>query len=219
LHEYLVDFPGQQDALRYVLCTNAPENKDGDFSWRDFQAKNNNELVAVLGNFVNRTFVLVHKYFGGTVPVRGAMAAVDTALADLIAVAPGEIGEAIAQYKFKEGLQRCMDLARAGNKYLADTEPWHLIKTDKERVGTVLSMALQLMGNLVILLAPFLPFTSRRLGGLLGNASLEPSPWDQAGNLSLVAAGTALKEPTLLFEKITDETIAAQEEKLRETCG
>lgn len=217
LHEYLTDFPNQQDVLRYVLCINAPENKDSDFSWQDFQAKNNNELVAVLGNFVNRTLVLVHKYFGGTVPERNTMTTTEQSLATHLQQSPLQIGKAIEQFKFKEGLQLCMDLARAGNKYLADTEPWHLIKTDKEHVGTILHMALQLTANLSILLEPFLPFTSHRLRTMLGITSSEAAQWAQAGSLALVQPGTALQTPTLLFEKITDEQIAIQQQRLHAT--
>lgn len=216
LHEYLADFPNQQDVLRYVLCTNAPENKDSDFSWQDFQAKNNNELVAILGNFVNRTLVLVHKYFEGIVPARSTMTATEHSLTHYLQQLPHQIGQAIEQFKFKEGLQLCMDLARTGNKYLADTEPWHLIKTDQEQVGAILNMALQLTANLAILLKPFLPFTSHRLENMLGTSLSETGTWSQAGSLTLVQPGTVLQTPTLLFEKITDEQIEAQRKKLRD---
>jgi len=214
LHEYLADFPDQQDVLRYVLCINAPENKDSDFSWQDFQVKTNNELVAVLGNFVNRTLVLVHKYFGGIVPERSVMTVTEHTLITYLQQLPHQIGQAIEQFKFKEGLQLCMDLARTGNKYLADTEPWHLIKTDKEHVGTVLHMALQLTANLAILLEPFLPFMSQKLGKMLGIVHSEAAQWAQAGSLTLLRPGTVLQTPTLLFEKITDEEILAQQQKL-----
>jgi methionyl-tRNA synthetase len=216
LHEYLTDFPNQQDVLRYVLCSNAPENKDSDFTWQDLQAKNNNELVAILGNFVNRTLVLIHKYFGGVVPARGAMTATEHTLSTYLQQLPQQIGQAIEQFRFKEGLQLCMNLARVGNKYLAGTEPWHLIKTDQNQVGTILNTALQLTANLAILLAPFLPFTSRRLASMLGTPLQETVEWSQAGSLTLVQPGTALHAPTLLFEKIADELIAAQQEKLYE---
>jgi len=215
LHDYLADFPDQQDVLRYVLCSNAPENKDSDFSWQDFQAKNNNELVAILGNFINRTLVLVHKYFGGIVPDREAMTEIEHALATYLQQLPPQIGQAIAQFKFKEGLQLCMDLARAGNKYLAETEPWHLIKKDKKQVGTILNMALQITANLAILLRPFLPATSRRLEEMLGIPPEEATQWAQAGGIALVQPETVLQTPVLLFEKITDEVIAAQQQKLR----
>ncbi len=214
LHEYLANFPNQQDVLRYVLCANAPENRDSDFSWQEFQAKANNELVAVLGNFVNRTLVLVHKYFDGIVPERNTMTTTEQSLATYLQQLPHQVGQAIEQFKFKEGLQLCMDLARTGNKYLADTEPWHLIKTDKEQVGTVLHMALQLTANLAILLEPFLPFTSHRLGKMLGVTHAETAQWAQAGSLTLLQPGTALQAPTLLFEKITDEKILAQQQQL-----
>jgi len=214
LHEYLADFPDQQDVLRYVLCINAPENKDSDFSWQDFQVKTNNELVAVLGNFVNRTLVLVHKYFGGIVPERSVMTVTEHPLITYLQQLPHQIGQAIEQFKFKEGLQLCMDLARTGNKYLADTEPWHLIKTDKAHVGTVLHMALQLTANLAILVEPFLPFMSQKLGKMLGIAHSEAAQWAQAGSLTLLRPGTVLQTPTLLFEKITDEEILAQQQKL-----
>jgi methionyl-tRNA synthetase len=219
LHEYLTDFPKQQDVLRYVLCINAPENKDSDFSWQDFQAKNNHELVAVLGNFVNRTLVLVHKYFGGIVPTCGTMTVAEHTLSTYLQQLPQQIGQAIEQFRFKEGLQLCMNLARAGNKYLADTEPWHLIETDKNRVGTVLNTALQLTANLAVLLAPFLPFTSLSLEKMLGTPLQEPVKWSQAGSLMLVQPGTVLHTPTLLFEKITDELIATQQKKLHEMCA
>jgi methionyl-tRNA synthetase len=214
LHEYLANFPNQQDVLRYVLCVNAPENRDSDFSWQEFQAKANNELVAVLGNFVNRTLVLVHKYFDGIVPERNTMTTTEQSLATYLQQLPHQIGQAIEQFKFKEGLQLCMDLARTGNKYLADTEPWHLIKTDQEQVGTVLYMALQLTANLAILLEPFLPFTSHRLGKMLGVTHAKTTQWAQAGSLTLLQPGTALQAPTLLFEKITDEKILAQQQQL-----
>ncbi len=218
LHEYLADFPNQQDVLRYVLCANAPENKDSDFSWQDFQAKNNNELVAILGNFVNRTLVLVHKYFEGIVPARSTMTATEHSLTHYLQQLPHQIGQAIEQFKFKEGLQLCMDLARAGNKYLAETEPWHLIKTDRDRVGTILHTALQLTANLTIVLKPFLPFTSHRLEQILGVSYTATELWTQAGSLALITPGTVLQNPTLLFEKITDEQIAAQQQKLHEMC-
>ena len=218
LHEYLADFPDQQDVLRYVLCINAPENKDSDFSWQDFQAKANNELVAVLGNFVNRTLVLVHKCFGGIVPERNTMTPTEQYLATYLQQLPRQVGQAIEQFKFKEGLQLCMDLARAGNKYLADTEPWHLIKTNKEQVGTVLHMALQLTANLAILLEPFLPFTSHKLRKMLGIIPSQGILWEKAGNLALVRPGVVLQAPTLLFEKIMDEQIEIQKQKLRNMC-
>ena len=217
LHEYLADFPGQQDVLRYVLCANAPENKDSDFSWQDFQARNNNELVAILGNFVNRVLVLVHKYFAGVVPVCGPLVASEKELAAYVQQLPGQMGRAIEQFRFREALQLGMDLARAGNKYLADAAPWHLIKTDQARVGTILYTALQLTANLAILLEPFLPFTSQRLWQLLGQdngTAAGATSWAKAGSMALVQPGTVLQQPVLLFEKLTDEVIAAQKAKL-----
>jgi methionyl-tRNA synthetase len=215
LHEYLADFPDQQDVLRYVLCSNAPENKDSDFSWKDLQAKNNNELVAILGNFVHRTLVLAHKYFGGIVPERSTMTDAEYALDSFLQQLPQQIGNAIEQFRFKQALQLCMNLARAGNKYLADTEPWHLITTEPTRVRTILNTALQLTANLVVFLAPFLPFTSRSLERLLQTPLQETVKWSQAGHLALIPPGTILKTPTLLFEKITDEQIEIQEQQLR----
>jgi len=211
LHEYLTDFPDQQDVLRYVLCANAPENRDSDFSWQDFQAKNNNELVAILGNFVHRTWVLVHKHFEGTVPALGSMTAEEQALAEQLQQLPHQIGQAIVQYRFKEGLQLCMHLARMGNKYLADRAPWQLVKTDRVQAGTVLYVALQLAANLALLLEPFPPFTSQKLCHMLAMPLL---PWEQAGSLHLVSTGKLLQAPTLLFEKITDEAMALQQQKL-----
>ena len=207
LHEYLADFKGKQDVLRYVLCSNAPENKDSDFTWQDFQARNNNELVATLGNFVNRTLVLVHKYFKGIVPTRTTLTNLDQSVIEQIQQAPGQIGRAIEQYKFKEAIQRWIDLARLGNKYLADTAPWHLIKSDQEQVQTVLNIALQLTANIAILGAPFLPFTSQQLSTMLGIA---PSVWRMAANIDLLKPGQAVQQPTLLFERIEDHTIQQQ---------
>ncbi|MEL6358621.1 MAG: methionine--tRNA ligase [Bacteroidota bacterium] len=223
LHEYLADFPGQQDVLRYVLCANAPETKDSDFSWQDFQAKNNNELVGILGNFVNRTLVLVHKYFEGTVPSPPPLTPLEETLATYVRQLPDQIGRAIEQFKFREALQLVIDLARAGNKYLADTEPWHLIKTDPARVATILYTALQLTANLTILLEPFLPFTSRKLRQWLRatpTLSLKEGgialwKWEQAGSMDLLAPGTTIQKPTLLFEKIADESVTAQQAKLQ----
>ena len=214
LHAYLQDFPNQEDVLRYVLCSNAPENKDSDFRWEDFQARNNNELVAILGNFIHRTLVLTHKYFDGVVPQRSTLTATDKALASYLQQLPHQVGEAIEQFKFKEGLQRCMELARVGNKYLADTAPWHLMQTDSERVGTILNMALQVVANLAIVLHPFLPFTSQRIHEMLGTPTAGMNQWEAAGNLLNVSPGRKLERPTLLFEKITDNQIARQKHKL-----
>ncbi len=218
LPTYLKDFPGQQDVLRYVLCANAPENKDGDFSWKDFQARNNNELVAVLGNFVNRTLVLAHKYLGGVVPMRGPLTVKEKKLEAQVQQLPDRVEHAIMQFKFKEALQQGMELARLGNKYLADTEPWHLIKIDRERVGTILYTALQLIANLSIVLEPFLPFTSQKMRQLLNQKNSNDNghtPWGKAKDGSWLPVGTVLQKPSLLFEKITEEAIDDQQAKLQ----
>ena len=214
LHEYLEEFPGKADILRYVLCANAPETKDNDFTWKDFQARNNNELVAILGNFINRALVLTHKYYGGKVPSSGKQEDIDTRLQKEIAETPARVGAAIETFKFREALLHVMNLAREGNKYLAETEPWKLIKTDEERVKTILNLSLQVAANLGILLSPFLPFTSGKLLSLL---NLEEKNWSQAGNTQLLVTGQDLKEPELLFEKIEDEKIEAQIKKLEDT--
>jgi methionyl-tRNA synthetase len=211
LGEYLVEFPNQQDVLRYVLCVNAPETKDADFSWLDFQAKSNNELVATLGNFVNRTLVLVHKYFEGRVPARTSLTDLDKSVIGQIAQAPERIGKAIEQFKFKEAIQHWMELARIGNKYLADTAPWHLIKTNPEQVQTILNLALQLTATLAVLGEPFLPFTSQKLSKLLNLGNLT---WDDAVGIDLVANDSIIQAPELLFTRIEDEAIKQQQAKL-----
>jgi len=215
LHEYLNDFPDQQDVLRYVLCANAPENKDNDFTWKDFQAKNNNELVAILGNFINRVFVLCHKYWEGEVPSRHDLEEIDKEILERIQTAPAEVGSYIEQYKFRFAIQSFMDLARAGNKYLADTEPWKLFKTDdgKQRTETILNISVQLIATLSILCEPFMPFTTNKLNNLLG---LTSSTWEEAGNINKVSAKHILSEPYLLFRKIEDEEIENQIKKLKE---
>lgn len=212
LHEYLEDFPGKQDVLRYVLTANAPETKDNDFTWQDFQARNNNELVAIYGNFVNRALVLTHKYFEGKVPARGALTDYDReTIAEMMEV-KGEIERALDGFHFREALRQAMSLARLGNKYLADTEPWKLAKTDMERVATILNIALQITANLSLAFAPFLPFSSERLLSML---SLEPLAWDSLGSLEQLSVGHQLGGVELLFEKIEDEAIEAQLNKLR----
>ena len=214
LHEYLADFPGKQDVLRYVLTANAPETKDNDFTWKDFQARNNNELLAVYGNFVNRTVVLTHKYFGGKVPEAApeALSAADKeALGQMCAYA-GKIAASIEAYRFREGLNQMMDLARLGNKYLTDNEPWKVFKTDPARVGVVLNVSLQIVGHLAVLSEPFLPFTARRLYGILG---MEPLHWDDAAREVLLEGGHALNQAEFLFEKIEDEAIEKQVGKLQ----
>lgn len=214
LHEYLTDLPEKQDVLRYALCANAPESKDNDFTWKDFQARNNNELVAILGNFVNRAVVLTHKYFDGKVPVRFEIFDIDKEVLDQLGQVPSKIGASIERYRFREGLTEMMELARMGNKYLADTEPWKLIKTDAERVGTILNIALQLVANLSIVAEPFIPFSAEKLRRLL---NLDQLDWSKAGNDELLTAGDQLEKATLLFEKIEDKTIEAQIQKLEDT--
>jgi methionyl-tRNA synthetase len=214
LHEYLEDFPGKQDVLRYVLTANAPETKDNDFTWKDFQARNNNELVAILGNFVNRVFVLTFKYFDGIVPERETTLPIDDDLINDLAAYPEKISASIEAYKFREALMLYMELARNGNKYLAETEPWKLIKEDKERVGTILNLALQIVANLGIMGGPFLPDTSQKIDGMIGNGTFN---WSYAGQSTLVRAGEKLNSPALLFEKIEDEAVNLQIAKLEST--
>ena len=210
LHEYLTDFAGKQDVLRYVLCSNAPENKDSDFTWADFQAKNNHELVAIVGNFVHRTLVLVHKHFQGKVPERMHLTRLDQAILGKIKEIPGHIGEAIEQYRFRDALQHWVDLARLGNKYLSDTAPWHGVKVDIKSVQTVLNIALQIVGNMAVLGTPFLPFTSQRLRNMLGITDVA---WPLQGVTEILRAGQQLQPPTLLFERIEDGVIQDQVER------
>ncbi|MEQ9298289.1 MAG: methionine--tRNA ligase [Cyclobacteriaceae bacterium] len=212
LHEYLEEFKDQQDALRYTLCANAPETKDSDFTWQDFQARNNNELVAIFGNFINRAVVLTHKYFDGKVPAQGNLEPIDQSAIDAIAQFPTRIADSIDQFRFREAQAHLIDLARLGNKYLADTEPWKLMKTDEARVKTILNIAAQIAANLTILSEPFLPFTSKRLEGILNYQS---TGWKSAGSAELIEAGHQLNKATLLFEKIEDEVITKQIEKLK----
>ena len=214
LHEYLEELPGKQDVLRYALCSNAPESKDNDFTWKDFQARNNNELVAILGNFVNRAVVLTHKYFEGKVPERGTLFNIDQQVIDDLGSIPGRVGRSIERYRFREGLAEMLELARMGNKYLADTEPWKLIKTDPARVGTILNIALQIAANISIVAEPFIPFSTEKLRGFL---NLEKLDWLSAGQDELLADGHQLEKAQLLFEKIEDKTIEAQVQKLADT--
>jgi len=214
LHEYLTDLPEKQDVLRYALCSNAPESKDNDFTWKDFQARNNNELVAILGNFVNRAVVLTHKYFEGKVPERAEIFDIDKDVLDQLGQVSKKVGESIERYRFREGLAEMMELARMGNKYLADTEPWKLIKTDPARVGTILNIALQLVANLSIVAEPFIPFSAEKLRKLL---NLEQLDWSHAGNDELLEVGQQLEKATLLFEKIEDKMIEEQVAKLEHT--
>ena len=213
LHEYLVDFPGKQDVLRYVLTANAPETKDNNFTWKDFQARNNNELVAVYGNFVNRALVLTHKYFGGKVPACGELTDYDKATIAEFMDVKAEVEKLLDTFKFREAQKEAMNLARIGNKYLADTEPWKLAKTDMERVGTILNLSLQLAANLAIAFEPFLPFSSEKLRGMLGMETFE---WNQLGSTDLLAAGHQLGKAELLFEKIEDSAIDAQMQRLED---
>lgn len=214
LHEYLDEFPGKQDVLRYVLTANAPETKDNDFTWRDFQARNNNELVAIYGNFVNRALVLTAKYFDSQVPERGELTDYDReTIAELQGVR-AKVERELDHYHFREALKEAMNLARLGNKYLADTEPWKLAKTDMPRVATILNIALQITANLTTVFAPFLPFSTERLLAMLGS---EAFGWDTLGSIDLLPAGHSLGQADLLFEKIEDSTIEAQIAKLQAT--
>ena len=214
LHEYLADFPGKQDVLRYVLTANAPETKDNNFTWKDFQARNNSELVAILGNFVNRAMVLDHKYFEGKVPACGELQAIDEEAIREIKESVARLSENFDNFKFREALKEAMNIARTGNKYLADTEPWKLWKTEPERVKTILNIALQICANLAITFEPFTPFMSADLCKMLG---LEKISWDMAGRFDLLSEGTVISEPHLLFEKIEDTPIEAQIQKLLDT--
>jgi methionyl-tRNA synthetase len=214
LHEYLEDFPGKQDVLRYVLCANAPETKDNDFTWKDFQARNNNELVAILGNFVNRTLVLTNNYYEGKVPARGKTDSNDEAVLKEIAQIKANVETSLETYRFREALKEAMNLARLGNKYLADAEPWKVIKTDPERVKTIMNIALQITANLTIICEPFLPFSMEKLRGWLNFRELS---WSSAGDTDLLKNGHLIKIPGLLFDKIEDETISKQIDKLLST--
>ena len=214
LNEYLVDFPGKQDVLRYVLTANAPETKDNNFTWKDFQARNNNELVAIYGNFINRALVLTQKYFEGRVPERGAWTDYDRETVEEFVGVKAEVERLLDGFKFREAQKEAMNLARIGNKYLADTEPWKLAKTDMARVGTILNLALQLAANLAIAFEPFLPFSSKKLRGMLG---MESFRWEDLGSTDLLPEGHALGKAELLFEKIDDDVIDAQVQKLLDT--
>ncbi len=227
LEEYLADFPGQQDVLRYVLCANAPETKDNDFTWKDFQARNNSELVAIYGNFVNRAMVLTHKYFGGKVPTvpEGGLNDCDRAMIAEIPAITKALTEDIRNYKFRDAVREAMNLARLGNKYLTDTEPWKIFKTDPQRVAVILNLSLQLCANLSIAFEPFCPFSSKKLQHMLGlaPANTEACPtsrpegkirWENLGRTDLVEAGSQLNPAELLFSKIEDETVNAQVQRL-----
>jgi methionyl-tRNA synthetase len=214
LHEYLEDFPGKQDVLRYVLTANAPETKDNDFTWKDFQARNNNELVAVLGNFVNRALVLTQKYFDGKVPSRSAWTDYDRQTLDELIRVKTEMENHLDHYRFREALKEAMNLARIGNKYLADTEPWKIRATDGERTATILNMSLQITAGLAIAFEPFLPFSAEKIKRLINRTDLH---WGQLGSSDLLEAGHPLNRPELLFEKIEEDVIEKQVQKLLDT--
>ncbi|MCK4751728.1 MAG: methionine--tRNA ligase subunit beta, partial [Bacteroidales bacterium] len=214
LHEYLEDFEGKQDALRYVLCANAPENKDNDFTWKDFQSRNNNELVAILGNFVNRAIVLTHKYFEGKVPEVTSLLDSDKAVLEEIKTIASAVEQSLEAFRFREAVKTAMDLARLGNKFLADTEPWKVIKTDPDRVKTILNISLQITANLTLLMDPFLPFSMEKLRGFI---QFTGTSWDLIGSRDLLKSGHSLGKAALLYEKIEDEQIQAQLDKLMKT--
>ncbi len=211
LDEYLVDFPGKQDVLRYVLTANAPETKDNNFTWRDFQARNNNELVAVYGNFINRALQLTKKYYAGVAPARGALTAFDEETIAEFQQVKAQVETLIEAFRFRDAQKEAMNLARIGNKYLADSEPWKVVKTDPARVETIINIALQLAANLAIAFEPFLPFSSQKLRQML---AMETFSWESLGSIDLIAAGHQLAEPELLFEKIEDDVVEAQVQKL-----
>ena len=214
LHEYLEDFPGQQDILRYVLTANAPETKDNDFMWKDFQARNNNELVAILGNFINRALVLTQKYFDNKVPQLNELTDYDKETLKEFADVKAVVESYLDTYRFRDALKEAMNLARIGNKYLADTEPWKVVKTDMARVETILNISLQITANLAIAFEPFLPFSVKKIRRFINVDSLT---WDQLGRIDLLPVGHPLNQSELLFSKIEDETIEKQIQKLLDT--
>ena len=210
LHEYIKDFKNQQDVLRYALCATSPESKDTDFTWKDFQARNNSELVGILGNFVNRVVVLTNKYWDGKVPKQGDLTTYDQEVLQALKDTPVKIGESIERYKFREALSEMMSLARLGNKYLADTEPWKLKKTDEERTQTIINVALQLAASLSILSKPFLPFTAEKLAVML---NISENGWEQSTK-QLLSANHQIEKASLLFDRIEDKQIESQLAKL-----
>ena len=214
LHEYLEDMPGKEDVLRYVLCANAPETKDNDFTWKDYQARNNNELVAVLGNFVNRALVLTQKYYNGVVPACGELTEYDQQTITELSGIKASLEHNIENYRFREALKDAMNFARIGNKYLADSEPWKLIKTDTERVKTILNIALQITASIATAIEPFMPFSAAKILNML---AVEKFGWDTLGSMELIAAGHTIGTPALLFEKIEDDVIQRQLDKLEAT--
>ncbi|MFI3331972.1 MAG: methionine--tRNA ligase [Rikenellaceae bacterium] len=211
LHEYLEEFPGKEDVLRYTLCANAPETKDNDFTWREYQARNNNELVAILGNFVNRALVLTQKYYGGVVPACGELTPYDLETIEELSRVREAVERNLEQYRFRDALKEAMNVARIGNKYLADTEPWKVVKTDAARVETILNIALQITANIAVVIEPFMPFTAAKIIEML---HVEHFDWERIGAMDLIASGHTIATPTLLFEKVEDETIQKQLDKL-----
>jgi methionyl-tRNA synthetase len=214
LHEYLEDFPGKQDVLRYVLTANAPETKDNDFTWKDFQARNNSELVAIFGNFINRALVLTQKYYDGIVPALGELTDYDKQTLDEFVNVKADVEKLLNNFRFRDAQKEAMNLARIGNKYLAETEPWKVAKTDMDRVATIMHLSLQITANLAIAFEPFLPFTSEKLRNMLNLTAFD---WKELGRIDLLKAGDQLGTPELLFEKIEDATIEAQVQKLLDT--
>jgi len=214
LHEYLKDFPGKQDVLRYVLTANAPETKDNDFTWKDFQARNNNELLAIFGNLVNRTLVLTQKYFDGKVPAITELDDMAKSTLEEMKLYPDKISSSLDRYRFREALSELMNLARLGNKYLTDMEPWKVYKTDEDKVKTILNVSLQIVANLAVLSEPFLPFTAKKLQNMLG---MEKPAWSDAGDIELIEAGRVLNKPELLFARIEDTEVDAQVQRLLNT--
>jgi methionyl-tRNA synthetase len=214
LHEYLADFEDKQDVLRYVLTANAPEAKDNDFTWRDFQSRNNNELVAILGNFVNRAVVLTHKYYDGEVPLLGETEPFDVETMEAIPAIVDRVELNLDQFKFREAIREAMNLARLGNKYLADTEPWKLQKTNPERVKTIMNISLQITANLALVMEPFLPFTAKKMRDML---AMEEASWEDCGKTGLLKSSHKIDEAKLLFEKIEDTKIQEQLDKLART--
>jgi len=214
LHEYLEEFPGKQDVLRYVLTANAPETKDNDFTWKDFQARNNNELVAIFGNFINRALVLTQKYYDGKVPALGELTDYDKQTLEEFVNVKTDVEKLLNNFRFRDAQKEAMTLARIGNKYLADTEPWKVAKTDMNRVATIMHLSLQIAANLAIAFEPFLPFSSKKLRAML---NLKTFNWENLGKIDLLKAGDQLGTPELLFEKIEDEAIEAQIQKLLNT--
>jgi methionyl-tRNA synthetase len=214
LHEYLQEFPNQQDVLRYVLTAISPETKDNDFTWKDFQTRSNSELLAIFGNFVNRTIVLIDKYYEGKVPECSELTTLDQEIIEEIKAIPQKVATSIEHYKFREALAEMMNLARVGNKYLTETEPWKLQKTEPERVKTILNLSLQICANLAIVGEPFLPFTAEKINTML---NLSAQKWAEAGRVDLVPNEHQINKAEHLFSKIEDEQIAVQMQKLEAT--